>query len=155
MAQHSTIIPPVPVDRERSVEDHEYELDDDRDTLVEEQPPSVAPNQAEAESTVEAGNSFLPDQTAAHADERWLRIQGQFVDDPRKSVGEAHALVGELTQRIVDAFAKERADLEQQWSKGDDVSTEDLRVCLQRYRGFFSRLLPSVTELEQRGGKST
>jgi hypothetical protein len=54
--------------------------------------------------------------------------------------------VGELTQRIVDAFAKERGDLEGQWSKGGDVSTEELRVCLQRYRAFFSRLLPSVNE---------
>jgi len=47
-------------------------------------------------------------------------------------------------QRIVDGFTKERSELEAQWSKGDSVSTEDLRVCLQHYREFFSRLLPSV-----------
>lgn len=95
--------------------------------------------------------SFLPEKTSAQADERWQQIQAQFVDDPRKSVGEAHALVGDLMQRIADAFARERNDLESQWSKGDDVSTEDLRVCLQRYRGFFSKLLPSVNELEKQG----
>jgi hypothetical protein len=31
--------------------------------------------------------------------------------------------------------------LEGQWEKGDNVSTEDLRVALQRYRSFFDRLL--------------
>jgi hypothetical protein len=76
--------------------------------------------------------------------ERWTRIQGKFVDDPRNAVGEAHELVGELVQRITDGFAEERGRLESQWSKGDNVSTEDLRVCLQRYREFFSRLLPAV-----------
>jgi len=92
--------------------------------------------------TEELHASYLPEQDSTQASERWQRIQGEFVDDPRKSVGEAHELVGELMQRIVDSFANERRELEKQWSKGGDVSTEDLRVCLQRYRAFFSRLLP-------------
>jgi len=90
---------------------------------------------------------YLPEQSATQAGERWRQVQAAFVDDPRKAVTEAHELVGELTQRIVDAFARERAELERQWSSGDNVSTEDLRVCLQRYRAFFSRLLPSVNKL--------
>lgn len=76
--------------------------------------------------------------------ERWQRIQAEFVDDPRKAVNEAHELVGETVQRIVDAFTHERDELESQWSKGSDVSTEDLRVCLQHYREFFSKLTPTV-----------
>jgi hypothetical protein len=91
---------------------------------------------------------YLPDQTSAQAHEKWQRIQAEFVDDPRKSVAGAHQLVGEVVQRIVDAFAQERSDLERQWSKGGDVSTEDLRICLQRYRAFFSRLLPSMNGLD-------
>jgi len=39
------------------------------------------------------------------------------------------------------ADAAERTNLEKQWSRGDKVSTEDLRVCLQHYRDFFDRLL--------------
>ena len=93
---------------------------------------------------VEHDAPYLTEQTSLETDERWRRIQSEFVDDPRKSVAEAHKLVGEVVQQIVDAFAQERNDLEQQWSKGDSVSTEDLRVCLQRYRAFFSRLLPSM-----------
>lgn len=76
--------------------------------------------------------------------ERWQQIQAEFVDDPRKAVGDAHALVGDMVQQIVDTFTRERNDLESQWSKGDDVSTEDLRQCLQHYREFFARLLPSA-----------
>lgn len=106
--------------------------------------PIIVPPSADRErgQNAEHDTSYLPDQASAQAGDRWQRIQAEFVDDPRKSVGEAHELVGELVQRIVDAFTNERRELERQWSKGDDVSTEDLRVCLQRYRAFFSRLLP-------------
>jgi hypothetical protein len=38
-------------------------------------------------------------------------------------------------------FAAERRQLEAQWSRGDQVSTEELRLNLRRYRSFFQRLL--------------
>jgi hypothetical protein len=44
-------------------------------------------------------------------------------------------------KRLAEVFAQERSGLEQQWDRGDNVSTEDLRVALQRYRSFFDRLL--------------
>ena len=44
-------------------------------------------------------------------------------------------------KKLAESFADERAKLEQQWSRGDDVSTEDLRQALRRYRAFFQRLL--------------
>ena len=44
-------------------------------------------------------------------------------------------------QQLAEGFASEREDLEGQWSRGEDISTEDLRVALQRYRSFFQRLL--------------
>jgi len=44
-------------------------------------------------------------------------------------------------KRLAEVFAEERAGLEKQWDRGDNVSTEDLRVALQRYRSFFDRLL--------------
>jgi len=111
---------------------------------------SESPRDGESSRVERAGleTPYLPDKASGAAGERWQHIQTEFVDDPRKSVTEAHQLVSELTQRIVDAFAQERDALEQQWSKGDSVSTEDLRVCLQRYRSFFSRLLPSVNGLQ-------
>jgi hypothetical protein len=44
-------------------------------------------------------------------------------------------------QRLAEGFANERSGLEKQWDNGDNVSTENLRVALQRYRSFFDRLL--------------
>jgi hypothetical protein len=72
---------------------------------------------------------------------RWSEIQAGFVDEPRKAVEDADALVADLMQRLAETFANERSQLEQQWDREGDVSTEDLRVGLQRYRSFFSRLL--------------
>ncbi len=72
---------------------------------------------------------------------RWTGVQTAFVDEPRHAVEEADKLVATVMQRLADGFASERANLEKQWDRGDNVSTEDLRVALQRYRSFFDRLL--------------
>jgi hypothetical protein len=72
---------------------------------------------------------------------RWDSIQTGFVDEPRRAVEQADTLVAEVMQHLAQLFADERNKLESQWSRGDDVSTEDLRVALQRYRSFFDRLL--------------
>lgn len=71
----------------------------------------------------------------------WDELQTGFVDDPRRSVEEADHLVATTLKEIANAFSQERARLEHQWDRGDDVSTEDLRIVLQRYRAFFNRLL--------------
>jgi len=72
---------------------------------------------------------------------RWDAIQTGFVDEPRRSVEQADGLVAEVMKRLAETFAEERSKLEGQWSRGDNVSTEDLRLALQRYRSFFDRLL--------------
>ncbi|MGA8034718.1 MAG: hypothetical protein WA823_16720 [Candidatus Acidiferrales bacterium] len=72
---------------------------------------------------------------------RWGSIQVGFVDQPRKAVEDADALVATTTNRLSEMFAAEREKLERQWGKNESISTEDLRVTLQRYRSFFSRLL--------------
>ena len=72
---------------------------------------------------------------------QWDAIQTGFVDEPRKAVQEADALVALVMKRLSEVFTNERTSLEGQWSKGDEISTEDLRVSLRRYRSFFERLL--------------
>lgn len=72
---------------------------------------------------------------------KWKEIQVAFVDEPRKAVQQADGLVASAMKRLAEVFAEERAGLEKQWDRGDNVSTEDLRVALQRYRTFFDRLL--------------
>lgn len=71
----------------------------------------------------------------------WESIQTGFVDEPRKAVEGADHLVALTMKRLAETFAEERSGLEKQWDRGDKVSTEDLRLALQRYRSFFDRLL--------------
>jgi hypothetical protein len=72
---------------------------------------------------------------------RWDRIQIGFVDEPRKSVEEADQLVAATMKRLAEIFSTERNKLETAWDRGGDISTEDLRMALHRYRSFFQRLL--------------
>lgn len=110
---------------------------------IESETPVRRPSRSGAFAGARPETPFLAEQTSAQAGARWQEILAEFVDDPRRAVGDAHQLVSQVMQRIVDDFTRERDNLEGQWSKGDDVSTEDLRVCLQSYRAFFARLLPA------------
>jgi hypothetical protein len=88
-----------------------------------------------------ASGPLLPAEFAQALRGRWDRIQTGFVDDPRKSVQEADELVASAIKRLAEGFADARNNLERQWDRGDEVSTEDLRIALQKYRAFFQRLL--------------
>jgi hypothetical protein len=72
---------------------------------------------------------------------RWNGIQAAFVDEPRHAVEQADGLVATGMKRLAEVFAEERSRLEAQWDRGNNVSTEELRLALQRYRSFFHRLL--------------
>jgi len=85
--------------------------------------------------------SLLSDDAADAFHARWDAIQTGFVDEPRRVVEQADSLVAEVMRQLAETFAQERAGLERQWARGGDVSTEDLRLALQRYRSFFQRLL--------------
>jgi hypothetical protein len=98
--------------------------------------PVVSP-QPVSESAV----ALFHDDEAGGFRARWDAIQTGFVDEPRSAVEQADALVQEMMKRLTEVFTSERSTLEQQWGRGDNVSTEDLRVALKRYRSFFERLL--------------
>ena len=96
---------------------------------------------AVAESPSDEREPLLPSDESESFTSRWHEIQTGFVDEPRGSVAQADALIAELMQQLATGFSQERQQLEAQWDRGDDVSTEDLRVALTRYRSFFDRLL--------------
>lgn len=91
--------------------------------------------------TDHSATPLLPEDFSGEMRNRWESIQTAFVDDPRVSVQQADELVANAIKKLAESFADERAKLEQQWSRGNDVSTEDLRQALRRYRAFFQRLL--------------
>ena len=84
---------------------------------------------------------LFPDEELAGYRTRWEAIQTGFVDQPRAAVEQADALVSQVMTRLTEVFTRERSMLEAQFTKGDNVSTEDLRIALTRYRSFFHRLL--------------
>jgi hypothetical protein len=88
----------------------------------------------------ETGPLFSSDE-AKDLRARWDAIQVGFVDEPRRAVEQADYLVAGTMKRLAEMFAQERSNLEGQWDQGENVSTEDLRLALRRYRSFFSRLL--------------
>jgi hypothetical protein len=93
-------------------------------------------------SSADGGYTELMDEDKAEGfRSRWTEIQTGFVDNPRSSVERADELVAMVVKNITDSFAEERAVLEDQWSRGGEASTEDLRVAIKRYRSFFNRLL--------------
>jgi hypothetical protein len=89
----------------------------------------------------EQAEPLFPSTEAQEFRARWDSIQAGFVDEPRRAVEAADSLVAAAMKRLAETFANERQSLETQWDRGDDVSTEDLRIALRRYRSFFGRLL--------------
>ena len=92
-------------------------------------------------TTGESAAPLFPSNELESLRTRWKEIQTAFVDEPRTAVQQADGLVASAMKRLAEVFAEERSGLERQWDRGDSVSTEDLRVALQRYRSFFDRLL--------------
>jgi hypothetical protein len=94
-------------------------------------------------SVPDAEPESIPESPAASAtaseSTRWREIQVMFVDDPRSAVELAAGLVDDSSQALV-AFIKEQQDsLLAAWH-GEDAGTEELRVALQHYRAFGTRL---------------
>jgi hypothetical protein len=89
----------------------------------------------------ERSTALLPGDEGRELRQRWDSIQTGFVDEPRRAVEDADSLVAQTMKRVAEVFAHERTTLENQWTRGENVSTEDLRQAMKRYRSFFDRLL--------------
>ncbi len=113
---------------------------DAADRAVLERDPAVAHETFVKPADVERTVLFKDDESGQFRT-RWTEVQSAFVDSPRSAVERADSLVAETMKRLAEMFSQERARLEGQWDRGDNVTTEDLRVALQRYRAFFDRLL--------------
>lgn len=98
-------------------------------------------NRAPEAPAADRPRPLFPEDVAGEFRSKWDGIQTSFVDEPRKAVQQADELVAQAIKRLADSFAQERNRMEGQWDRGDQVSTEDLRIALQTYRSFFQRLL--------------
>jgi hypothetical protein len=100
----------------------------------------MAQEQPTQETEKNEESLFADDQLSGFRS-RWNEIQVGFVDDPRQAAEQADALVSDLVEQLTAGFSEARSRLEDQWTQGEEASTEDLRIALTRYRAFFNRLL--------------
>jgi hypothetical protein len=103
--------------------------------------PAAADRTVEPAGADDGNMALFPQEDAQAFRSRWDAVQVGFVDEPRQAVEQADSLVADALKRQAELFADARANLEAQWDRGQDVSTEDLRQALRRYRAFFDRLL--------------
>jgi hypothetical protein len=115
--------------------------------VVAEPPAAAAVSEESGSTTAGAVRQDAPmDALFAQGDlselrSRWNDVQATFVDDPKDCVAKADGLVSDAVDQLTTSFSHARSRLEEQWAKGEEASTEDLRVALKRYRDFFDRLL--------------
>ena len=102
---------------------------------------SARPARNDVETAAEQPISLFADADVTDYRARWSSIQTAFVDEPRKAVEDADNLVKSVLSKLSESFTQERQSLANQWGRGDNVSTEELRITLRRYRSFFDRLL--------------
>jgi hypothetical protein len=104
-------------------------------------PGEVIPMESRRNVRVAATQPSITSRETQDLRSRWTAVQANFVDEPRKAVEEADGLISSTIQQISEDLRNERAQLQSQWSKGGDASTEDLRMVLQHYRTLFERLM--------------
>jgi hypothetical protein len=102
--------------------------------------PPVAATEATPEPTP-TDDALFAESDLSDLRSRWNDVQATFVDDPKDCVTKADSLVSDAVDQLTSSFSHARSRLEEQWAKGEEASTEDLRVALKRYRDFFDRLL--------------
>jgi len=99
----------------------------------------------------------LPDSAREQFVERWRKVQGLFVDDPRAAVAQADALIGEAMEARgypVSDFEQRAADVSVEhpsvvmdYRTAHDIAqrreadTEDLRSAMVHYRSLFAELV--------------
>jgi hypothetical protein len=84
---------------------------------------------------------FFPRERREQLKGTWLDIQSAVIDEPKRAVQNADGLVKEILGAVSQKFESARHSLEVEWNRGEQTSTEALRIALQRYRALFDRLL--------------
>jgi hypothetical protein len=127
----------------QTVDRHAESLEEQPETLqpLEQDFPATPATGAPVAEGASPGEALFEENDLTNLRLRWTDIQTEFVDDPRQCVQNADSLVSDVVDQLTAGFAAARSRLEEQWARGEEISTEDLRVALTRYREFFERLL--------------
>jgi hypothetical protein len=99
--------------------------------------------------TTEQFDHLLKPADRDDLDHRWTAIETGFVEDPARHIEMADDLLGDLIGRLQAALEHDRDRLSGAW-KGSDVTTEQLRELLLRYRASYQRLREIVVPRDGR-----
>jgi hypothetical protein len=103
---------------------------------------TAQPEQSDKSATSTSGNQgLLSGGEISGLQSRWDEIQRGFIDDPRAAAARADELLSETIHKISEVIERERTQLSERWNRGDQVSTDDIRIAVQRYRSLFHWLL--------------
>jgi hypothetical protein len=69
-----------------------------------------------------------------------MRIQAQFVDDPRVAVTDAANILTDVASQLEAAVRERQQALRGRWDGNGKADTEALRVMMQQYRALLDRL---------------
>jgi hypothetical protein len=100
-------------------------------------------------ATNESPSALFSSDRSSQYRSRWTEIQASFIDEPRAAVEQADRLVEDVLSELSELFGREKETLRrvlaEEASRTEPSearnSTEELRLGLQRYRSFFTRLL--------------
>ncbi|HET6822036.1 MAG TPA: hypothetical protein VFH34_05265, partial [Anaerolineales bacterium] len=136
----------IDIEEETPRDEVEHEQIEEREHIERNEPRTEERSEAQVAEQRTAANTreselepLFEEEAARKFRSRWLAIQSKFVDDPRDSVKQADELVADIIKDVTMNFANRRIGLEKQWNSGENISTEDMRVTLKRYRSFFER----------------
>ncbi|QLY28236.1 hypothetical protein H0264_22905 [Nocardia huaxiensis] len=91
------------------------------------------------------GDRLLAEGDMRHLRDRWHEVQTRFVDDPQQAVQQADQLVDNTIAQLTETCASRRRELENRWSRGENVDTEALRQALRGYRDLFDQLVGTAS----------
>jgi hypothetical protein len=115
------------------------DLTDDADR-VDEAAAERTPETDPVQKLTPLGADTVLDPGTGSYEDRWSAIQAGFIDDPRRTVESAGALVAEIWDDIARAITDEREGVDDRWQSAES-STDDFRVAMQDYRTLYTRFL--------------
>jgi len=119
-----------------------YSISDTPTALSPEDTSGLSPEDAELARRTEAEE--LEAARKRHVEElqhRWLVTQAQILDDPRDAVREAGLLIGDAMQFVTSTFSEHRDRIEREWKNNENLTTDELRAVMRRYRNLFQYVL--------------
>jgi hypothetical protein len=98
--------------------------------------------------TRQAGRGALVDGASlSEFERRWHEVQADFIEDPRRAVGEAGGLMADLMEHVAKNLRSRRGELDRQ--RGGESDTEAMRQEMYGYKGLMSRMLHGEPQPQQ------